>query len=293
MVCNKGCLLIFMRIAKTKISFGRFLSLPETSAAARQVPELLAEQVEAANVIILNKVDLSEGEQLETCKLVVRSLNEDAEMIETSFGEISPDKIIGKMLDDSKEVDDGHSHSNEHSHENKVACSEPDCTDSSHSHSHSHDHSSDASCTEPNCTDDSHSHTHDHSSDASFTEPSCADDSHSHSHSHDHSAEGSCSDPGCTDDHSHSHSHASTSTDNLGISSFVYKSSRPFESKNLLKLLMNWPIPVMEELNLGQLTEVEEVEESSESPFVGLLRSKGFVWIAPSVLSGPLNDLDR
>ena len=33
-------------------------------AEARQVPELLAEQVEGADVVILNKVDLSEGEQL-------------------------------------------------------------------------------------------------------------------------------------------------------------------------------------------------------------------------------------
>ena len=34
-------------------------------------------------------------------------------------------------------------------------------------------------------------------------------------------------------------------------------------------------------------------EKDKNSPFVGVLRSKGFSWMAPSVLSGPFNDLER
>lgn len=53
----------------------------------------------------------------------------------------------------------------------------------------------------------------------------------------------------------------------------------------------------MDELNLVKLgKELEEVNEANEkSPFVGLLRSKGFVWVAPahSKHDDPLNDLDR
>ncbi len=61
---------------------------------------------------------------------------------------------------------------------------------------------------------------------------------------------------------------------------------------------MKWPIPVMEELNLVKLNEeIEQTKDQSEnetvSPFVGLLRSKGFAWIAPTVLEGPFNDLER
>ena len=101
---------------------------------------------------------------------------------------------------------------------------------------------------------------------------------------------------GCREDQEHSHSHApSTSTDRLGISNFVYKSSKPFDSKKLFKVLMKWPVPVMEELNLGEMKELLEVSDDldAKSPFVGVLRSKGFAWVAPSVLEGPFNDLER
>eukprot|EP00569_Conticribra_weissflogii_P009905 CAMPEP_0171365044 /NCGR_PEP_ID=MMETSP0879-20121228/4420_1 /TAXON_ID=67004 /ORGANISM="Thalassiosira weissflogii, Strain CCMP1336" /LENGTH=703 /DNA_ID=CAMNT_0011872539 /DNA_START=23 /DNA_END=2134 /DNA_ORIENTATION=- len=269
-------------------------------AAARQVPELLAEQVEAANVIILNKIDLSEGEQLETARMVVRSLNEKAEVAETKFGELTPDKIIGKVAvvndhDNSHDhdcsepgcMDDSHSLSHSHSSE---SCSDPGCTED---HSHSHSHSTEAPCSDPGCTED-HSHSHPHS-EVTCAEPGCTQD---HSHSHSHSSE-SCRDPSCTEDHSHSHSHSrSTSTTNLGISNFVYKSSKPFDARKLQRLLMRWPIPVMEELNLVKLSEeIEQTKEKAEaetaSPFVGLLRSKGFAWIAPTVLEGPFNDLER
>lgn len=263
-----------------------------------QVPELLAEQVEAADVIILNKIDLSEGEQLDTAKLVVRSLNEKAELIETKFGEMTPEKIIGEIAEalkgDEKDDDDGHSHSHEHSSHDHSSCSDPECTDTSHSHSHDHA-SSEESCSDPECTDTSHSHSHSHSSEASCSDPDCTDSSHSHSHEHSSEA---CTDPDCNDtSHSHSHDHRATTTDSLGISNFVYKASRPFDPRKLQKLLMSWPIPVMEELKLVELSkELEKAEEEDskeKSPFVGVLRSKGYAWAAPSIMSGPFNDLDR
>ena len=242
-----------------------FLCCITYSAGSRQVPELLAEQVEAADLLILNKIDLSEGEQLDTARLVVRSLNEKADMFETTFGEISPSKILGGIAESLQEVDEGHDHSHEHSSQ----CSDPDCKDTSHSHSH--DHSSE--CSDPDCSDTSHSH------------------------SHSHSSEATCSDPDCDDtSHSHFHDHKATATDSLGISNFVYKSSKPFDPRKLQKLLMSWPIPVMEELNLGEFSielEKAEEQESEKSPFVGVLRSKGFAWVAPSIMSGAFNDLER
>ena len=176
-------------------------------AGSRQVPELLAEQVEAADVIILNKVDLSEGEQLETARLVVRSINEKADLIETRFAEITPDKLL--PLDRFKKAEEV-----------------------SHNHSHS------SECNDPKCEDATHSHSHDHQT-------------------------------------------SSTAVDSLGISNFVYKSSRPFNARKLQKVLMTWPIPVMEELSLvGLSKDIEQDGKDSESPFIGVLRSKGFIWCA-------------
>ncbi len=250
-------------------------------AEARQVPELLAEQVEGADVVILNKVDLSEGEQLETAKLVVRSINDKAELVETKFGEITPEKIL-PLKGLTKVVEESHNHSHDHS------CNEPECSDPSHSHNHSHEHSS-SDCNDPACTDQSHSHSHSHEHTSSdCNDPECSDPSHSHSHSHEHSSS-DCNDPECSDpSHSHSHSHdnqcSSTAVDSLGISNFVYKRSRAFDARKLQKVLMSWPIPIMEELSLGELkSELEQVgKDDSDSPFIGVLRSKGFVWVAPT-----------
>ena len=256
----------------------------DTCAESRQVPELLAEQVEAADVIILNKVDLSEGEQLETARLVVRSINSKAELIETQFGEMTPDKILPLI----EAVTTGHSHDHEH---HTSDCADPDCKDESHGHSHSsHDHShldhssEEAACTDPSCTD-SHEHSHSHSSECNDAD--CNDASHAHSH--DHTSD--CSDPACNDtSHSHSHETVSTSVDSLGISNFVYKSSRAFDARKLQKVLNRWPIPVMEELNLVELSkELGNDDKDTDSPFLGVLRSKGFAWISPT----SIYDLDN
>lgn len=178
-------------------------------AAMRKIPELLAEQVEAADLLLINKVDLAGGEQTKIASGLARGLNEKATIREVEFGKVEAKELLGslELLKEEMEHDHSHEHSHGHSHEHEEAkCSDPGCTDATHSHSHEHKHSSESSCSDPDCTDTSHSHSHDHSED-------------------------SCADPDCTDtSHSHSHNHQSTATDQLGISSFVYKQSRPFVS---------------------------------------------------------------
>ena len=256
-------------------------------AAVRKVPELLAEQVEAADLLLVNKVDLAGSEQVKIASGLAKGLNDKAEIMEVEFGKVEAKELLGtlEILKEEKEHDHSHEHSHGHAHDHEEEkCTDPDCTDESHSHSH--EHSSD--CSDPKCTDTSHSHSHDHKSEASCSDPECNDPSHSHSHSHDHS-EGSCSDPGCTDtSHSHSHSHA-TSTDQLGITSFVYRESKPFNSQRLLALLNRWPLPIKDSLDLGLTMgsdQIKEGDEPEEMAFSGVLRSKGFCWMAPQKWSG-------
>ncbi|GAX21281.1 hypothetical protein FisN_1Lh111 [Fistulifera solaris] len=233
----------------------------------RKVAELLAEQVEAADIILLNKIDLAENEeQIAVAEKVARALNDKAEVRRVQYGVISPSLVIS----DGSENKIAHDHTHD--------CKEPDCTDSSHSHSHDH------ACAEPDCTDISHSHSHDHA----CAEPGCTDNSHSHSHAHD--AE-TCNDPTCTEDHSHSHSH--TSVDELGIVNFVYKATRPFDPVRLMNVLNKWPVPVKETLDLNILSEGYEIPGESfdvDSPFIGVLRSKGFCWFAPNKWTGANED---
>jgi G3E family GTPase len=246
----------------------------DACSGQRKVAELLAEQVEAAQLILVNKIDMATPAEVDVASKVARALNTKAVLHEVEFGKIKPQEILG--LGESKgtgtkkkekEASSSHTHSG-HDHE---ACNDPECTDESHDHSHSHDHT----CEDPGCTDASHSHSHDHSSE---DEP--------------------CIDPGCTDtSHSHSHSHA-TSTDNLGIVNFVYKAARPFDMARLMALLHTWPVSVKDTLDLQVLADAQEggyaidgVEQ--QSPFLGVIRSKGFCWIAPIKWTGLGQDAYR
>ena len=238
--------------------------------AQRKVPELLAEQVEAANVLLINKVDLADEQQVLIATNLAKEVNNNKATIieQVSFGKTktSPSELILRNLGkDKKKKDEEESHS--------------------HKHDHSHDENeataAAAACDEPNCSDPTHDHSHSH-----------------HHHHDDEETASACSDPECNDpthDHSHSHSHAATSTDQLGITSFVYKATRPFNLRKLLALLNEWPVPIKDELDLSLLKEAQEegYEIQGEpigtmdariatSPFVGVLRSKGFCWFAPT-----------
>lgn len=240
-------------------------------SANRKVAELLAEQVEAANLVLVNKIDLATEEEVKIASSMARALNKDAVLKEVEFGRMSPLDLIATI---QPEIVVGEENSHDHGHSHEEACHDPKCTDPSHSHSHDHHEHQDTKatdCTDLDCTDTSHSHSHEHSSD---TTNACAD--------------ASCNDPTHSHDHSHSHSH-STSTEELGIKNFVYKATKPFDPRKLMNVLNRWPIPIKDKIDVGLLTETDKEDfqvGGSDSPFAGVLRSKGFCWFAPLRWSG-------
>ena len=252
--------------------------------AHRKVVELLAEQTEAADLILVNKVDLAGPEQVDITKSMAASLNDRAEIRTTTFGRVSAAELLRLGKDEKSKKEE----------EEEIAataaadCTEPGCTDASHSHSHSshdHDHSDAAAtaCEDADCTDPTHSHSHsshdhNHKEEAACEDADCTDPTHSHSHSHDHSS-----------------SSSTTSTENLGITNFVYKAIRPFDANRLMTLLYQWPVPIKDELDLSLMKDAAATgySETTKSPFVGVLRSKGFCWFAPTAWEGLLADAWR
>ena len=61
----------------------------------RTVADLLTEQVEFANVIVLNKTDMMDDASLETIEAYIEQLNPYALKLRTSFGQIAPSQIMG------------------------------------------------------------------------------------------------------------------------------------------------------------------------------------------------------
>eukprot|EP00429_Kryptoperidinium_foliaceum_P011175 CAMPEP_0176003978 /NCGR_PEP_ID=MMETSP0120_2-20121206/1453_1 /TAXON_ID=160619 /ORGANISM="Kryptoperidinium foliaceum, Strain CCMP 1326" /LENGTH=452 /DNA_ID=CAMNT_0017336639 /DNA_START=230 /DNA_END=1585 /DNA_ORIENTATION=+ len=180
-------------------------------AGQRKVPELLAEQVEAADLILINKVDLA-GDNIAVASGLARELNEDAVIKEVKFGQVSPKLILEELEEKMTDV----AVKDEKKKYKRVTPSDQ-----------------------------------------------------------------------------------STSTENIGITNFVYKSSRPFNMRKLMTVLNQWPVPIKEELDLELLKEAKdggyqiEGEEKAPSPFTGVLRSKGFCWFAPTKWSGPNADVYR
>ncbi|MFC4892029.1 GTP-binding protein [Pseudofrancisella aestuarii] len=60
----------------------------------RAIVDLMVEQIEFANVIILNKVDECSKTDKETVKSIVKGLNVDAEIIETNFSKVDINKVV-------------------------------------------------------------------------------------------------------------------------------------------------------------------------------------------------------
>ena len=60
----------------------------------RTLVDLLVDQIEFANVVILNKTDLISEEERSTVRSIIRSLNGRAEIIEATLGQVDIDKIM-------------------------------------------------------------------------------------------------------------------------------------------------------------------------------------------------------
>lgn len=80
---------------------------PDNTISERSIVDLLVEQIEFANVIVLNKVDLISDHQREEMKHIIRKLNPDAKIILADHGKINPKEILNTHLFDFAEAAQG------------------------------------------------------------------------------------------------------------------------------------------------------------------------------------------
>ena len=77
---------------------------PDNTISERSIVDLLVEQIEFANVIVLNKVDLISALQQEEMRSIIRKLNPDAKIIQADHGKINPKEILNTHLFDFAEA---------------------------------------------------------------------------------------------------------------------------------------------------------------------------------------------
>ncbi len=70
----------------------------------RTLVDLLVEQIEFANVILLNKIDLLTKEELKIVKAIIRGLNAQAKIIDSIFSNIDINDVVGTDLFDLEDA---------------------------------------------------------------------------------------------------------------------------------------------------------------------------------------------
>ncbi|MBY0123706.1 GTP-binding protein [Bacillus sp. S/N-304-OC-R1] len=73
----------------------------------REVVDLLIDQIEFANVILLNKIDLVDAESVQELKAVLNKLNPEAKIIDSIFGCVELNEILDTNLFDFEEASQG------------------------------------------------------------------------------------------------------------------------------------------------------------------------------------------
>ncbi|MGN0731598.1 MAG: CobW family GTP-binding protein [Treponema sp.] len=167
------------------------------------IESLLVQQIEFCNTLVINKVDLVNEEQLKKIRAVVKKLQPNARVIETTKANVDIAEILGTHEFDFEKVyasagwvaELNKADEDEHEHDE--------------GEEHHHDH-------------EEHHHEHDHDD-----EP-------------DHDAE-HCHDEHCHHHHHHEHHHEGESEDEYGIGSFVYYRRGCFDRQKLDKVADNWP----------------------------------------------------
>lgn len=75
-------------------------SMTDMADDYRNIVNLLTDQIEFANVIVLNKTDLASESKVGTIRQMIRKLNADAEIIESEFGKVPLHRILNTGLFD-------------------------------------------------------------------------------------------------------------------------------------------------------------------------------------------------
>lgn len=179
----------------------------------RPVQELLMEQIERADILLINKVDVLETSDRRRFHAYIRSLNRSAEIWESSFGQINVEKLMSEHRFDEETTLLGAawqtilSNESGKKHEWKVVEgkeNEPSILHSENHHHVEHDHSGQDGARIDN--EASHHNLHDREHEG-----------HECDHHHDH----------------HSHHHHK----DYGLETYVFNARKPFLESRFLKLM--------------------------------------------------------
>ncbi len=190
--------------------FGSGADLMKDDLDEEDIENLLIQQIEYCTTIVLNKLDeVTEKEKADVLE-VIKALQPDAKIIETTYGQVDVAEILDTNNFDMRKImqSAGWVKAMEIEGENS---DDLDDEHDEHEHHEHHDHDHDEH--------EHHDHDHDHNH-----------DEHGHGHHHHH----------------HHHHHEEGEAEEYGIATFVYQNVKPFSKEKFEKFVFEqWPKEVI------------------------------------------------
>ncbi len=183
------------------------------------IESLLVQQIEFCSTLIINKKDLVTEDQMKKVRAVIKKLQPNVTMIETTRCQVVLEELLATNRFDFEQV----FASAGWVAELEKRAEEEDFADDEGEHDHEHEHGGHHHEGHECCKHGEHCH-----------EEGDGHEGHDHGH-HDHDEHGKC----CCRHHHHKHDGADE--DEYGIGSFVYFRRRPFNREKLEKYAGVWP----------------------------------------------------
>ena len=183
------------------------------------IESLLVQQIEFCSTLIINKKDLVTEDQMKKVRAVIKKLQPNVTMIETTRCQVVLEELLATNRFDFEQV----FASAGWVAELEKRAEEEDFADNECEHDHEHEHGGHHHEGHECCKHGEHCH-----------EEGDGHEEHDHGH-HDHDEHGKC----CCRHHHHKHDGADE--DEYGIGSFVYFRRRPFNREKLEKYAGVWP----------------------------------------------------
>lgn len=217
-------------------------ALLKNNMEEEDIESLLVQQIEFCNTLIINKVDLVNEEQLKKIRAVVKKLQPNAHVIETTKCQVELSQILGTHKFDFEKVYESAGWVAEL---NKDVDEDELDKHGEHSHEHEHEHHH-----------DEHEHHH-------------GEHEHGHHHEHEHH-----------EHHHHEHRHEGESEDEYGIGSFIYYRRAAFDRQKLDEAASNWPRNIIRSKGLMWFADEPEMAWVFETTGRQIVAGYSGQWVA-------------
>jgi len=250
--------------------------------STRQVVSLMCEQIECADILILNKADLVKPDELTLMCETVAALNPSAQVHTSERGRVDLAQVLaaakgGGVADMDEDME----------HRRMVEMVKAEAAahgHAEHSHAQHAAPNADSSAAPPEAAEANghgEAHAHGHAGAEAGCEETHTDAQHGGGGGGGAAATGETSQA-----HGHNHVHESRESKRFGITSFCYQRRRPFHPHRLMGVIRELPVR-LENLALSEVLmekdkDADDPAAEARSPMRSLIRAKGFIWLSNS-----------